>query len=386
MKDLEITVKEITDSEVLVSIDGFIDSVTHEEFAKTITEIHDDNLNKKLVLDFKKVKMITSACIRCLMVFEKNKYDFEMLNVSREVFTVFKLTGVSALFDINTKAISVCTDGCKVLGKGYTSEVFRLDNETIVKVYYNIDDIEDIDGAIRERMIAKQAFIKGVPTEISFGLCESNGMPGLVYELVNANTLMSVLVEDDNNIDKYIKDYVKLVKKVHEFDNTGMNGIYDLKKDYLKDADFIKQYIPAKCYEAITKLKDEIPDSNHLLHGDCHPGNVMLTEKGMLFIDLSDMGFGDEKFDLMFLYRTLKLFSLLPNDTYPLKKEQSHKLWDAFISEYYKDKDDAYVQNELRTIKLLALNSIIKRFCGKDPNSFESKFFIDELIKTVDNN
>ena len=381
MNYLQLTVENISDNEIEIAFSGYIDSDTANEFGDFVSKLHDENPHHKLILDFKKVKMITSACIRWLLTFEKRGYNFELANVSKEVFTVLKLTGVSALLDINTKTLSICTNGCKVLGKGYSSEVFRIDDEIIAKIYYNIDDI---DTAIRERMIAKEAFVKGVPTEISFGLCESNGMPGLVYELVKADTLLSLLVEDENNIDKYIKEYVELVKKLQEFDNEGMYGIYDKKADYIEDANFIKQYIPQRCYEAIIKLKDEIPDSKQLLHGDPHPANVMLTDKGMIFIDLSDMGFGDEKFDLMFLYRTLKLFSLLPNDSYPLKREQSNKLWDAFIKEFYKDKDDDYVQNELRIIKLLALNSIIRRFCGKDPNSFESKFFINELIKTVD--
>ena len=381
MEHLNLKINEINENIVTVLVDGYIDSNTANYFGDFVQKVFNDNLNKKVIIDFKNVRMITSACIRWLLTFEKKHYDFELTNVSREVFTVLKLTGVSAVLDINQEPFSICTDGCKVLGKGFSSEVFKLDDETIAKVYYNVPDI---DVAIRERMIAKQAFVKGVPTEISFGMCESNGMPGLVYELVNAKTLISEIAENEENIDKYIKDYVSLVKVVHKFDNEGLTGIYDKKRDFIENAKYVSQFIPSYCYDAIIKLKDEIADNNHLLHGDPHPANVMLTDKGMIFIDLSDMGFGDEKFDLMFLYRTLVLFSLLPNNKYAIEPERCHKLWDRFAEEYYKDKDEEYTQKQLYEIKLLALNSIVNRFCLKNPDSFESQFLIKELIKAVD--
>lgn len=65
--------------------------------------------------------------------------------------------------------------------------------------------MSDIDMLITERIIAKQAFVKGVPTEISFGLCESDGKAGLVYELVDAETLLSIFSKDDSTIEKYVR-------------------------------------------------------------------------------------------------------------------------------------------------------------------------------------
>ena len=381
MNELILNTNNISNKEIEVCVKGYIDTDTSEDFGKYITKIHEENSDKKLFINFSKVTMITSSCIRWLMSFHKKGYNYELTNVSKEVFTVLKLTGLSGMLNIKQETFSINTEGCKLLGKGFHSEVYRIDDETIAKVYYDMNDIDDV---IRERMIAKQAFVKGVPTEISFGMCEADGKPGLVYELVDAKTLLSVLVEDQNNIDKYVKEYVELVKETHNYNNSNMDGIYDKKQDFIDQVEFNKPYISNKCYEVLSKLKDDIPENDQLLHGDPHPANVMLTEKGMIFIDLSDMGFGDEKFDLMFLYRTLILFGMLPGKSaYALNKEGCIRLWNCFIKEYYKGKDQAYVDEQLRIIKLLGLNSIIYRFCLKDPESENAKFMINELEKTI---
>ena len=381
MSRLVLEKEYISEKETVVKASGYIDSETAEQFTKYINEIYSDNKEVKIVIDFSSVKMITSACIRGLLSFHKNGYNYELIGISKEIFTVLKITGVSAILNIHQETFSIKTEGCKVLGKGFHSQVFRLDDETIAKVY---NEVDELDTAIQERIIAKQAFIKGVPTEISFAMCEADGKPGLIYELVDAKTLLSVFVEDDTSMEKYIKEYVKLVKTIHTFDNVGMTGIYDKKNNFISEAKFVSQFIPKECYEKIISLKDIIPDSNKLVHGDPHPANVMLTEKGMIFIDLSDMGFGDEKFDLTYLYRTLKLFPMLPGNEYALNKTQAAKLWDIFVEEYYKDKDPKYIESEINVIKLLALNSIINRFCLVDPKSEKAKIMIDNLIKEVE--
>lgn len=235
-------------------------------------------------------------------------------------------------------------------------------------------------------MIAKQAFVKGVPTEISFQLCEAENRPGLMYELVDAKTLLSTLVNNPDDMDKYIKEYVELVKKMHEYDDEGINGIYNKKEVFTFESSVVLKYLPDDCKSKLENIKDIIPDSNMLVHGDPHPANIMLTNRGMIFIDLSDMGIGDEKFDLMYLYRTLILFNQLPDSSYALDYEHSEKLWNSFIEEYYKDKDKAYIEKELKIIRILALNSICCRFLLKDPNMEKTQLMLNQLIEELRNN
>lgn len=381
MEILNLVTKQYDDV-LHVSCKGYIDTETSEQFKNYIEELHEKNPNTKIVIDFAHVTMITSAGIRCLLLFTKNNINFELTNINKEVYTVLSLSGMDSILNIKQETYSINTEGCKLLGKGFHSEVYRLDDETIAKVYYNVPTI---DMPIRERMIAKQAFIKGVPTEISFALCTANGKPGLIYELVDSDTLLSIFVNDETKIKEYLKDYVNLIKTMHTFNGDGITGIYDKKVVFAEELETTRKYIPEEYYQKIKDIGDAIPASNMLLHGDPHPANIMLTKRGMIFIDLSDMGIGDEKFDLMYLYRTLILFQSLPNNQYALSVENSKLLWDLFVEEYYKDKDPEYIEQELYIIKILALNSIVSKFCYEKPNSDNAKFLIDWLIKEIDN-
>ena len=381
MEKIDIEVSERLENEIHIIVRGFINDDNYETFNKCILSMHNINPHLKIVIDFNDVEMITSKVVEVLKGFVNNNIDIKLINTNKEVNTILHLLNMIDICE-DKNMYSISTEGCKILGKGFHSEVYRLDNEKIAKVYY---EAPSIDMAIRERMIAKQAFVKGVPTEISFQLCEAENRPGLMYELVDAKTLLSTLVNNPDDMDKYIKEYVELVKKMHEYDGEGINGIYNKKEVFTFESSVVLKYLPDDCKSKLENIKDIIPDSNMLVHGDPHPANIMLTNRGMIFIDLSDMGIGDEKFDLMYLYRTLILFNQLPDSSYALDYEHSEKLWNSFIEEYYKDKDKAYIEKELKIIRILALNSICCRFLLKDPNMEKTQFMLNKLKEELNN-
>ena len=371
---MNIEVKNSKDVYVIAT--GTIDTNAASFFDEQINLVRAKNPDKKIYIDFTKVKMITSACIRCLLKFKKNNYNFELIGVNKEVYTVLKLTGMNEILNLEQETISVNIEGCKLLGKGFHSEVYQINDETIAKIYY---DLPDIDMLINERIIAQQAFVKGVPTEISFGMCESNGRPGLVYELVDADTLLSIFVDDETKMEELVPQYVDIVKKMHRFDSNGIIAIPDTKEILQKDIDTIRNYLQDDYCVKLQNLLDNIPNSNHLLHGDAHPGNVMLTNKGMVFIDLSDMRTGDEIFDLVYLHRTLIQFNKIAGNTYALKQEQAAKLYRLFFDEYYKDETEDRKRELDSKIYLLSLISITARFLRKNPNDEESIRMLNEL-------
>lgn len=382
MEKLYIEVSDRLENEIHIVVKGFINDDNYETFNKCVLSMHKINSNLKIVINFDDVEMITYKVVDVLKSFKNSNIDFKLINTSKEVNTILYLLDMIDICE-DKKMYSISTEGCKVLGKGFHSEVYRLDDERIAKVYY---EAPSIDMAIRERMIAKQAFIKGVPTEISFQLCEAENRPGLLYELIDAKTLLSTLSDNPDDIDKYIKEYVELVKSMHKYDGAGISGIYNKKEAFAFESSVVLKYLPEDCKSKLENIKNIIPDSNMLVHGDPHPANIMLTKRGMIFIDLSDMGIGDEKFDLMYLYRTLILFNQLPDSTYALDLKNSEKLWNSFIEEYYKGKDKEYIEKELKIIRILALNSICCRFLLKDPNMDKTQLMLNKLIEELRNN
>ena len=118
---------------------------------------------------------ISSAGLRILMKVKK-KFMSQRLcinEVSPEVYEILENTGFTELFDVKKRRREISVDGCDIIGKGFYGTVYRLDDETIVKVFdpgFSVSMIEN------EQQKAKTAFVKGIPTAISYDIVRDVGI------------------------------------------------------------------------------------------------------------------------------------------------------------------------------------------------------------------
>ncbi len=90
---MEITSKR-EESKVTMEITGWLDTQTAPQLGEALSQL-DDNVTS-LVFDFSKLEYISSAGLRQVVVAYKKmagKDGFKIINVSNEVFDVFRLTG-----------------------------------------------------------------------------------------------------------------------------------------------------------------------------------------------------------------------------------------------------------------------------------------------------
>lgn len=90
---MEITCKR-EESKVTMEITGWLDTQTAPQLGEALSQL-DDNVTS-LVFDFSKLEYISSAGLRQVVVAYKKmagKDGFKIINVSNEVFDVFRLTG-----------------------------------------------------------------------------------------------------------------------------------------------------------------------------------------------------------------------------------------------------------------------------------------------------
>ena len=104
--------------------------------------------------------------------------------------------------------------GCDaiMIGRGAIGTVYRLDEDTIVKVYNIPDCLPMIEN---EQKRAKQAFVRGIPTAISYDLVRVGDKFGSVFERVKAENCNDLIVRNLSNMDEIIRLYVSLLKTVH---------------------------------------------------------------------------------------------------------------------------------------------------------------------------
>ena len=90
---MEITSKR-EESKVTMEITGWLDTQTAPQLGEALSQL-DDNVTS-LVFDFSKLEYISSAGFRQVVTAYKKmagKDGFKIINVSNEVFDVFRLTG-----------------------------------------------------------------------------------------------------------------------------------------------------------------------------------------------------------------------------------------------------------------------------------------------------
>mgnify|MGYP004503263209 FL=1 len=90
---MEITSKR-EENKVTMEITGWLDTQTAPQLGEALSQL-DDNVTS-LVFDFSKLEYISSAGLRQVVAAYKKmagKEGFKIINVSNEVFDVFRLTG-----------------------------------------------------------------------------------------------------------------------------------------------------------------------------------------------------------------------------------------------------------------------------------------------------
>lgn len=118
-----------------ISPQGSITSLNAEEFGEVLNK---QEIGEGMILDFKNLEYISSAGLRVVLAAKKRAGDklFKVVNVNQSVKNIFDVTGFSEIMDVEKAPRHISAEGCPKIGSGACGEVFRLDEETIIKLYY----------------------------------------------------------------------------------------------------------------------------------------------------------------------------------------------------------------------------------------------------------
>ena len=293
---------ETKDDVVTIWLEGRIDTNNAPQIEQEIEGILAENDGAKPAFDAGGLEYISSAGLRVLMKFRKQIGEpLEVTNVSSEVYSIFETTGFTDLFEVKKGLRQISIEGCELLGEGGNGAVYRLDLETIVKVYYGTrNDLEKIN---RNRELTKKVFLQGVPTTIAFDTVKVGEDYGVVYEMIDAKSLMQEMASHPEKIDHYANMIADTLKKLHstEFEEGALPDSRDTFKNDVKESADAGYYSPEEV-KRLYKLADDIPYRNTFIHQDFHPGNLMLQNDEIVLIDVEDAGLGHPVLDLSSMY------------------------------------------------------------------------------------
>ncbi|MBQ9384721.1 MAG: anti-sigma factor antagonist, partial [Ruminiclostridium sp.] len=249
-----------------------------------------------IVIDAEKLEYISSAGLRVLMKLRKSiNKPLPVINVSRDVYDIFETTGFTELLDVKKALRRVSTDGMKLIGSGFTGDVYRMDDETVIKVFHKNISYDIMIS--KENQKARNAFLAGVPTAIPYDIVRVGECYGTVYEMLDAKDLVTVAAEDKTRLDEQIAKFARIVKNMHTI-RADPSKFEPVKQTSLGALQYLASVLTDEEMKKVRALYESIPDRDTFIHGDCHLGNVMVRDGEMMFIDLGTSGTGHPIFDM----------------------------------------------------------------------------------------
>ena len=358
-----------------IELKNHVDSSNAPELEKSIQQALQNRAVQKVIVDCRYLTYISSAGLRVILRLKKSIPDTVAVNVTAEVYEIFDMTGFCEMMEIQKAYRTVSIEGAEMIGKGGNGKVYRIDADTIVKVYNNSDALQDIQ---RERELARTAFVLGVPTAISYDVVQiEGGGYGSVFELLNAESLAQILARGEKEIDEVAKISADLLHQIHQT-VVKKDSMPDMKEIALNWSNFLKPYLPEDSYNKLTQLIQEVPEDYHLIHGDYHLNNVMRQNDEYLLIDMDTMSYGHPVFELASIYNSYCGYSEIDTSMsmrfFGISHEMAVQFWDRFLRAYLGDQDESRIREIEQKAKLIGYVRIMRR-------SIRRRGFDDELGK-----
>lgn len=344
-----------------IGLEGHIDSLNASDVEDSIRAIRKDREKLPVVLDCAGLEYISSAGLRVILRLLQESEGTKMVNVSGEVYEVLEMTGFTEMMPVSKAYRVIDVEGCEVIGQGANGKIYRIDRDTIVKVFLNPDSLPEIQ---RERELARTAFVSGVPTAIPYDVVRiKSGGYGSVFELLNAKTFAQLL-KDGAPMDEVVKKSIDLLKIIH---GTAVKpgSMPNMKETVLNWADFLKDYLPAELFGKLHDLVAAVPETLYMVHGDYHLKNVMLQNGESLLIDMDTLCYGHPVFELASMFNAYRGYGQTDHSItlnfLGLPYETAGEIWDKSLHMYLDGFDEDGIRAVSEKAQVIGYTRMMRR-------------------------
>ncbi len=343
--------------------------IIYRRIDSTNVNLVEERINKELeyvstdeviTIDASELEYVSSAGLRIILKIKKRFPNTNIINCNQEVYNIFEVTGFTEMMSISKTFKEISVDGCEVIGEGAYGKVYRIDPETIVKVYKNKDSLDVIN---RERNKARKAFVLGIPTAISYDIVKVDEYYGTVFEMLNAKSFAELLNEGES-IDKLVDESVRILKQIHSTKNK-LGDLPDKKEETLGWVKFDCDYLPKEIGDKLVKLIETIPNTNTVIHGDYHVKNLMHTNDDNLLIDMETLSVGYPILELACLYTIYEGFECFnkknPEEFLGIPSDTCREFCELLIEKYFDSEDEKTIEEIKNKIKIICYARLLRR-------------------------
>lgn len=327
-------------SDVIITFDGRLDTATSAEAnAKITRELDKIDTIESLTCETSRLEYISSSGLRILLSLARRYKGFCVTGVQSQVYEVLETTGFTKIMTVERAMRQLSVEGCRLIGIGGVGKVYRLDGDTIIKVFREGTTMEEVR---REITMSKETFVLGMPTAISFDIVRvapSSENPaeclGLVYELLKAKTLSTYVKQHPSQLDDCARKYADLMCGLHQIEVPEGGKIPSAIERERQQIEQIRRYFPEESINMLLSIADSIPAGNRLLHLDLQTKNAMVQDDELMLIDMGEVSYGHPVLDLGHAYSAMVSFVGDYEKIIGMPREMGLRLWNKAIDYYF---------------------------------------------------
>jgi uncharacterized protein (TIGR02172 family) len=212
---------------------------------------------------------------------------------------------------------------------GRTAEVFAWGEGRVLKLMR--PEMPPQVGEVEARAAAAVT-AAGIAAPRLLETIQVDGRFGLVYERVSGRSMLQAFPAEPLHIGRLAIQFARLHAAMHDASGAGLPDL----KDYLaRQIGYAGDALPDDLRALALDRLAAMPDGDAILHGDMHPGNVVMTASGPVVIDWMTASRGDPAADVT---RTLFLLreSAVPGPQPPFQRLMVALVRRSFTRSYFR--------------------------------------------------
>lgn len=177
------------------------------------------------------------------------------------------------------------------IGEGGAAEVYAWGAGRVLKLFRASQADAWVEAEQRVTAAAHEA---GLPAPRVFGVERVGGRRGLVLERVEGPSLLQVFARQPWRVLEGGRLLADVQARIHGGRIPGLPAVQDRLRWWIDQA-----ALPAPLRREVEAAVARMPAADAVCHGDLHPDNVILTPRGPVVIDWSEVAAGPPEADLV---------------------------------------------------------------------------------------
>jgi uncharacterized protein (TIGR02172 family) len=164
------------------------------------------------------------------------------------------------------------------LARGSTADIYAWGDDKVLKLFYPDFSPEYVQY---EYQINCKAVETGLPVPRVYQLLELEGRQGILFERVDGPLMLELLFTQVGRVEDLARAFAEAHVQIHQARVSGFPSLREALAGVVESSTWIDD----AQREHVRGILRDLPEGDALVHGDYHPGNVAVSERGAIVLD-----------------------------------------------------------------------------------------------------